>query len=449
MPSPFPEGTSQVPVHVEVGSPLAEVFLIDHDFSLIDRSLGDLDTRVEPGVYKVKATLGEATTERLVVLPSDEPIDLSRELAVPAPAPLYGTAKAHEFHAQAAIDSAPVSRAVGSGAKILLVTRRFSARKEEDGARAEVPISGLLLLRPDGKTVADLSGSAGFDPVKGGTIGVDPGTYYLRWSDAAGLAAEEAIQALENSQTQVFLLEEADRTTGVASHNVSVLMSRTDFQSDEHAMRRVEEARSALADERKVASRDISEALFAKFENPMLGLYGAHLMLLSKESVEEVEEERSLRKRSEDRLPAPVDFDQNLFDTAIDNLRDLLGDDNPDVIALSAKASKPCIDGGTVVETPPMLWRSWLLLIEASNDFPGLVPVALWRRVRRVLTLRPFFIWSPVEGADEAGKEWERDLARTLKGVTDDEDLRRFTKQLLAPRAAIEELVGGHADAGA
>src|ERR687894_489914 len=52
----------EVRVRVRTGSPLSEVFLIDHSFALVSRSVGDLETTVAPGVYKVKATLADALT---------------------------------------------------------------------------------------------------------------------------------------------------------------------------------------------------------------------------------------------------------------------------------------------------------------------------------------------------------------------------------------------------
>jgi hypothetical protein len=114
-----------------------------------------------------------------------------------------------------------------------------------------------------------------------------------------------------------------------------------------------------------------------------------------------------------------------------------------------------------------MMWRSWLLLIEASNVWPALVPVAIWRRTLKLLPRRPFLVWSPEEGEAETVNQWEREVSRTLVGSsaprpppgaaatpvapaaknvafgapTPDETRRRLSLQLLAPRAAIDELI--------
>ena len=89
--SPFREDVARVQLQVETGSPLAEVFLIDHAFALVDRAIGCLNTEVDPGVYTVKARVGDATAERLIVLNGDETIDLRHDLPAATPAPIEGT----------------------------------------------------------------------------------------------------------------------------------------------------------------------------------------------------------------------------------------------------------------------------------------------------------------------------------------------------------------------
>ena len=56
--SPFAEQTGLVALQVTTGNELAEVFLVDHAFALVDRSIGGLSKLVTPGVYTVKVRLG-------------------------------------------------------------------------------------------------------------------------------------------------------------------------------------------------------------------------------------------------------------------------------------------------------------------------------------------------------------------------------------------------------
>ena len=229
--------------------------------------------------------------------------------------------------------------------------------------------------------------------------------------------------------------------------------------------RTVEVARSALAEERSVASSTISESLFVKFENPMLGLFGAHLMLLSREAERKAaaEERRSMSKK---RPRAPVQFRQEQFDEVVRNLADLLGPDHPDVVALATRTSDPDLPALAPVTMPPLLWRSWLLLIEASHDHPPLVPADTWRRACRPLPLRPFLTWAVSgEVGQDVETEWRVEVGRVLHGApvrgleatrrghrpagidrdspSADDERRQLSRQLIAPRAAIDELAAG------
>ena len=461
--SPFPDDAKPVQLRVETGSPLAEVFLIDHAFVLVDRKLGVLDRAVEQGVYKVKAQLGDASAEKLVVADRDLTIDLSRELSIASPVPLVGTSRTHEFHMEsAATESGSVSLSVGSGAQVFLCSRRWTG--STGPAPDKRPPPGLRLLTADGATIFDVRESGRrhedeSDPMASATVEVDPGSYFLRWQDDEGVAAEQSLLAVRDWQSQVFLLNDA-RDADNPRLGISVLMARHSFSADDPRLRQADEARVALADERRVATKDINETLFAKFEYPMLGLFGAHLMLIAQEASRKAEEETSRRTSGVPRRRAAVDFDQALFDDVVANLVSLLGREHPDVAALATRASNQSRDDLGPVTVPPMLWRSWLLLIEASNEWPGLLPVATWRRALKVLPLRPFLVWSAEDDQEQTMERWQRGVAAAVRAsvagaasssprgaaadvppaAQPDEVRRRLTEQLLAPRAAIDEL---------
>jgi hypothetical protein len=94
--------------------------------------------------------------------------------------------------------------------------------------------------------------------------------------------------------------------------------------------------------------------LQAKFGNPMLGIYGAHLLLLE------------------------GSVDVRLLRDVVGNLRRLLGIQHPDVeaLALRAEGEPPPLP----FEHPPMLCRSWTLIVEASVSRPDLVTERLAQR---------------------------------------------------------------------
>ena len=475
-PSPFSGSPATVRLQVSVGTALAEVFLIDHKFQLIDRSIGDLDALVEPGVYMVRARLGDQVTERPVVLLADHSLDLSGELRIASPAPLKGTLKTHEFQSDLAASGSGTkwkehsprgALRAGSGAEIFLMARQWSGMEPPKVAQpaASGTVPELSLLQFDGRPILNLADGGkgqrrGFDPFLGRRVVVDPGAYILRWR-AGDVLAEQSVQAVRGWQTQVFLLDDA--SGGSKRRQISILMTRPgEFRPDDQTLLRVEEARLALAEERKVASERVDQWLFSKVENPMLGLFGAHLMLLSRDALRR-DAERQSRATKGKRITAPVRFDQDHFDHLVDNLCKLLGTDHPDVVALSTRTTRRLPDATAPVITPPMLWQSWPLLIEASNDRPELVPVATWRRVIRLLPLRPFLVWSP-EQRDASDETWKREVGIVLAASTPprpsaddvfgaglaaravdlsptrDETRRSLSLQILAPRAAIDEL---------
>jgi hypothetical protein len=470
-PSPSPE--DRVRLRLTAGSPLAEVFLVDHHFALVKRAIGDLDCTVEPGVYKVKAELGDARTEQLVVLEGDMQIDLSADLPIASPAPIEGTAWTREHDMRTADDrSIDVVVHEGEGARVFVMARA-SGEESRPGASSSPPHvslhgpDGTLLVMPQPAPM-DLDGLAHTV-----TVEVDPGPYFLRWRDDSGVTAEQCVHAVQDWQTQVFVLEDAAEPTELGRTRVSVLMGRNGFNSKEYQLRLTEEARTALAGERRVAGRFLNEALPEKFENPVLGLFGAHLMLIARDAEREAEEERASGLRRDDHPHAPVAFEQSRFDTVVDALRDLLGPAHPDVVALSTQATGAALDALEPLTAPPMLWRSWVLLIEASNDAPALIPVSTWRRTLKLLPLRPFLLWSPENEGVEVGDDWREGVARALAtakreprrrpqgegpladllfesaseasgagGVeAGDATRRRVSRELLAPRAAIDEIV--------
>jgi hypothetical protein len=439
--SPFPDN-KPVRVRVTTGRDLAEVFLVDHEFALVARGVGNLDATVAPGVYKVKAQLGDALVERLVVLNGDAEFDLASELPVFTPAPLEESVRTHEYHvALASEESRAVDASLGSGAEIFLLARRWTP----DSARVDPEtqsLCNLSLHSLEGEKVADLLAEKspiepGGDAAAGFTVTVDPALYLLRWSDRFGVAAEQTVTALEGWQTQIFLLEEkVDDRPG--PRELSVLMSQHPFSYFDPTLRVAEEARAALAEERRVATSLISESLFVDVDNPMLGLFGAHLMLIAREALQQ----RADKPEGENPTApqAPVGFDQSLFDEVVAKLATLLGDDHPDVVALATKSTKG--GDGAPLGSAPMLWRSWRLLIEASNRQPDLVPADLWRRTLGVLPVRPFFTWRQPQDESAVAARWEEQLSQSLQPSPLPEAGRlQLTQQLLAPRAVIDEAV--------
>ena len=120
----------------------------------------------------------------------------------------------------------------------------------------------------------------------------------------------------------------------------------------------------------------LKELLLSKYNDPIAGIIGCHLLL-----------QAAARHKSES-------IDAELFDTAVTKLRELVGEDNPDVEALSLKCAKKGLRATRPFTVPPMFSPSWTLVAQASYDRPQLVPFELWERVHASAEFGPLFVWA-------------------------------------------------------
>jgi hypothetical protein len=153
------------------------------------------------------------------------------------------------------------------------------------------------------------------------------------------------------------------------------LLSETPgFSSNDQMLRMTELARVSLATKREMTGSDrplmpeeIRTLLKEKFINPILGIYGAHLLLME----------------------APVNH--QLLAEVVGNLRGLLGP-HPDVEAIAMRVDG--IPPPNTFDQPPMLRRSWSLLAEASVARPSLLSAALEARsTGQTVPEGPWHIW--------------------------------------------------------
>jgi hypothetical protein len=89
------------------------------------------------------------------------------------------------------------------------------------------------------------------------------------------------------------------------------------------------------------------------------------------------------------------------LDGVVTNLRTLVGDEHPDVEALSLYCPTASLRERKPFPQPPLFARSWELIVEASQTQPELLPIELWERVRAVVPVSGYFVW----GCDEKSKE--------------------------------------------
>ena len=395
--------------------PTAEIFLIDQVLRKQAQSRRILTAGFPFGVYKLKIRVGHTVTESIILLDQDLDFSTVQEgfagppaladpladfsvtsAAVNSAAPLPGTGLTHEAHSgvlDAWKSGLPVARGSDSGgppraAEIRLMARIWSG--QEATLEQVRPWQGTELLDSADQVVRALKDlpeqSAGGDPYVEDQIPVAPGTYFLRYPHERDRTLAGALTVPEGWTVELFLLALPAGEIGAGIHfnRMTVLMRRvSDRQRDVAFEQTLESARIAMVNERRILNRELEEILVRNFHNPIAGILGGHLLL---------QEERG-RPNPSSKL--------SLLDGVVANLRTLVGDEHPDVEALSLHCPTTSLRATKPFRQPPLFVRSWELIVEASQTQPDLLPIELWERVRAVVPVSGYFVW----GCDEKSKE--------------------------------------------
>ncbi|MGB3795695.1 MAG: hypothetical protein WA957_05270 [Alteraurantiacibacter sp.] len=411
---------------IEAADETAEIFIVASHFALRDRGVQRLEKELERGVYKVRAVSGRNEWQKVVALRQDTTVKIPR-IEFGSAAPLAWTNRTHETHMDAAEGAAPPEpyqtdapetavRSFGRGqplqhdSSLNFMARWWTERSafrprnlEDPGAGASLRTSGgrsLLKLAAiedaPGDRVAPtnagpriapeakwFSGDLSGDRYSGTSLNAQAGLYTLALLDGDG-TVEQTITLLTGWRTHVFALYEPpfDRFGQISDDgdkrlvDLSVHITRGTLSMHDDTARMTDAARFALADERSTATRELLQLVRGKFEAPMLGLYGAHLLLLLED------------KQSSASIKRTVSYDADLFQEVVENSARIFGRDHPDIVALTVHA----IDADPL-RAPPMLRRSWSRLLTQSQGAPSLVPAPMWRRTALQSHTRPFFAW--------------------------------------------------------
>jgi uncharacterized caspase-like protein len=399
-----------------------EIFVIDERFGLVDRAAGKLQARLPFGIYKVKTRLGRNVDERIILLDRGVAPVRQEALQIASAAPLPNTTLSHEYQFRAATDAmANVDRNLGTGARLVVMARAWS---ETGQARVETPPwEGVTLVTARGKIIADLSEhgqrhSQG-DPFAVCSLSVAPGAYFLRQRLQDGRDIEQSVIVPEGWFVHLYLLRLADPDSAgfKARPRVSVIMHRADqsFAFSDRLLTTLEVARVAVADERKILNEELEALLLREFDNPVAGVLGGHLLLIEKE-----------------RDPAR---DIRILDQVVTKLRALVGSEHPDVECLSLHCPDESLRRSKPIRSPPMLQRSWTLLVEASHERRSLIPAALWDRVQANSSLPPYLVWAPDDDSKAASRAA---IARTAIDIAGP-DLRLAMPERALPERATPE----------
>lgn len=348
-----PSSSSPVRLDIHASDDATEIFVIDGALERIASGVGALEVDVPPGLYKVRFRSGNVQHDELVSVPEGAvrvPPVYAPPLAFRSAAPLAATRTTHEYHMYPAMRlSRTVHRTLGAGAELFVFLR------DEDEAAGAVafPADAFTILTPAGTPLARAGEGEAVpdDRYVGLNVALLPGPYLLRVDGGEQGRFELALTLVPGWQTQVFLAVEGTPGSGhrgPSLRGASVLMAPqgAGFVAERPGTRLADLARIALEGGRSVASEALQRLLQGKFEDPLLGLYGVHLLL---------------------RQPAP---ERPLIEMVADTLRALLGD-HPDVRVLRLHLGLD--DDGRPFDAPPMLRASWTLLMQAARDRPGLI----------------------------------------------------------------------------
>jgi hypothetical protein len=380
---PIPEkGVAPGKVHlsVRVADESAELAVFDGNLQLVTRKTGDLQVDLTPGLYKVQARLGLAAHEEVLAL---GPERAEREVSFPplrfaSPIPLRETdLTTAEERVAAAEQSRRVHVGAGKGSWLYVFVRPWGRARGKPGRPgAGNSARGLKLLNAQGDVIVALESASASEEKPAVwaacNLEVDPGAYRLRMESVLGRSQEQALFACSGWQTQVFLLHDSSEVPselqGANRTEVAIAMvPGCGFDPDDPKARRTEVARLKLGAPRGPLSQGLRAVASGTFDDPLLGLYTAHL----------------LHERGE--------LEPAALTRIVDRLGALLGRNPPDVALLSLLEKAAPAPPLTAL---PLLYRSWLLLLNAAERrFP--TQPSMQRVLATAHAAGPYLRWKP------------------------------------------------------
>jgi hypothetical protein len=281
------------PVSIRLSAdPGAELFLLDDNMDLVARGIGNLSASVAPGVYKAKVRLGSALREELISLRHKPVAKDYRGLAFASPVPLAGTSRTHEYHMESArLESGQIHVSIGKGSKLFLFSRDWTPQSVQSDP-GHNPAQGLILRDIGGNELVNVEKTSVFrsqgDPCAACSIELPPATYRLGVTLSNGDTYEQTVTTSPGWRTDIFMLQRQGRATRPGKRpdlsGAAISMSQAlTFDPSNPETRLLETARLAVANRRPVLEGELEGMLRSKFTNPMLGIFGAHLILMTDE----------------------------------------------------------------------------------------------------------------------------------------------------------------------
>ena len=363
--------TSDVSLQLSCNNAAAELLVVNNEFKVVAKGTAPLVAKVEPGIYALKAKIGAQVSESLEVIDGSQP-SYSFHLQAPefeSPMPLVNTKTSREYHEDSLARFTKPGEpfvALGAGSAIVLYVRDTSRRNFEvkadqataygrnfDGFRL-LDAAGGELVNFDDKATRSIE-----DGYIGARVNLLPGPYALGWqhgnqetrlalNTASGWALHVFIR-LQPVAGSIAMAPDFSEAAFAYDHlDTTYSVHREDFHM-------LEAARLALLDRSNIVTGEMMRSILTgKYENPMLGVYGGHML-------------------------AGASDDLPLFEQVVTNTARLLGQDNPDVVALAwlyeAKKherpkgfdARPWPEILGSLKGPPLLVHSWDALLVCAQ----------------------------------------------------------------------------------
>lgn len=381
--SPQPVGTV-FKCFLSAGDAANEISITAPDYEEVDNRPGSIDARLTFGIYRSRIRGGDEFVDRVFLLDRDVtpaasdiilvgPEDAAALPRAVSAVPFRHARMSHEDQSDLAADLRTQSGPPPDGAQIGIMARSWTGI---NAAAIPKPWSGIKIVNARGEDVVstgDKMQTMSSDPSAYMLFDVPPDTFFLRCPTGSGRTVELTLTAVPNWRLEAYVLRSRVGTQE-AMPRLSFLMRKAAQGWSEQQNERLEKASLALADERPILNAELKDLLLRKFENPIEGIVGGHLLLIQREHYQST----------------PLE----LLNEVVTNLRGLLGADHPDVEALSLRCLDVSLRRKKPFTAPPMFERSWRLIIEASRDNPGLVPRSLWNRVQALSMMPPYLAWA-------------------------------------------------------
>ena len=266
-----------------------EISVRDAALNVVANGFGDLKEDLPPGIYQIEYRAGERLTRELVALRPGETFENAKvDLPFASPVPLEGTSTSSETHRAALDELCALPMRKSDGQCSLLIFIRAMRADPALGFHRDA-VRDWELLDTDLRPVLDIGKQIKINARQqwmGLSVLLPAGGYVLRIQRDRH-PYDQAIWLSEGWTTGLFMTQTGHGPwPEQASIHMAPLAVRWigNTAKGQYLARVTELALSGLREGRAVVPpRTLSKLLQDKFQNPMLGILGAHCLLLQRE----------------------------------------------------------------------------------------------------------------------------------------------------------------------